>query len=139
MSFTDAVSSGFRQYVGFSGRARRSEFWWWVLFTFLVAIVANLLDAILGTRIVLGEDGVVALVNVSVVSNLTSLALFLPSLAMAIRRLHDSGRTGWWVLIALVPLVGFIVLLVFYLSDSQAGPNVHGPNPKELPAGTAPA
>ncbi len=139
MSLPDAISSVFRQYVGFTGRARRSEFWWWVLFLFVVNLLTGVLDALFGTRIILSEDGAIAVFTTGVISNLVSLALFLPSLAVLIRRLHDSGRTGWWVLIGLIPFVGFIVLLVFALLDSEPGANSHGPNPKELPTGAAPA
>lgn len=125
MSFTEAIRSVLSQYVGFTGRARRSEFWWWFLFVFLVGIVAGILDQLLGTTVGEGfnQTGVIAIV--------TSLALILPNLAVAVRRLHDTGRSGWWVLIGLIPVIGFIVLIVFYVQDSQPGPNEHGPNPKE--------
>jgi uncharacterized membrane protein YhaH (DUF805 family) len=82
MSFPDAIKICFNKYVGFDGRARRSEFWWWVLFTFLLGIVANIIDSILGTRSSSGSGVVSALVN---------LAVLLPSLAVGARRLHDPG------------------------------------------------
>jgi uncharacterized membrane protein YhaH (DUF805 family) len=115
MSFSDAVSTCLRKYATFSGRARRSEYWWFALANVLVAVVAALVDQILGT---------------SVVSLLVTLALLLPSLAVAVRRLHDTGRTGWWCFIALVPFVGAVVLLVFECLDSTPGDNQYGPSPK---------
>ena len=121
MSFVEAVQSCFKQYVGFSGRARRSEYWWFALFGLIVGIAANLIDAMLGT---VSDD-----TNVGVVGTIVSLALLLPSLAVAIRRLHDTSRSGWWILIGLIPIVGWIVLLVFYVQDSH-GENAYGPSPK---------
>ncbi len=119
MTFPDAVKICLNKYVGFSGRARRSEYWWFVLFTVLVSIVASIIDAIIGTSS--GGTGLI--------SGLASLALFLPSLAVAIRRLHDTSRSGWWVLIGLIPIVGWIVLIVFYVQDSHPD-NKYGPSPK---------
>ena len=85
MGFAEAVQSCLQQYVGFSGRARRSEYWWFFLFTILVSIVAGVLDSILGTM----DDET----NVGVIGTIASLALLLPSLAVAIRRLHDTSRS----------------------------------------------
>ncbi len=115
MSFADAVRSVLSKYVTFSGRARRSEYWWFVLFTAIVYIVAGIIDAAAGTQ---------------VIGLLVGLALLLPSLAVGVRRLHDTGRSGWWILIALIPLIGAIVLLVFSVQDSQPGSNNYGPSPK---------
>lgn len=114
MGFTDAVKSCLNQYVGFYGRAPRSEYWWFMLFQVIVAVATMIIDGILGTMFI----------NV-----LASLALLLPTLAVTIRRLHDTDRSGWWIFIALVPLIGFIVLLVFYLQRGTEGQNSHGPNP----------
>jgi uncharacterized membrane protein YhaH (DUF805 family) len=121
MSFADAVRSCLQQYVGFSGRARRSEYWWFFLFNVLVSIVASILDSVLGT---MSDD-----TNVGLIGSIAGLALLLPSIAVGIRRLHDTSRSGWWILIGLVPIVGWIVLLVFYVQDSH-GDNQHGPSPK---------
>lgn len=114
MSFSEAVKDGFDHYVKFDGRASRPSFWWWVLFVIIVSIVANLLDSAM---------------DMSIISIIVSIGLFLPGLSKAIRRLHDTGRTGWWVLIGLIPLVGFIVLLIFYLEQGDAGENEYGPAP----------
>jgi uncharacterized membrane protein YhaH (DUF805 family) len=115
MSFSDAVSTCLRKYATFSGRARRSEYWWFTLANVLAAIVATVVDQILGT---------------SVISLLVSLGLLLPSLAVAVRRLHDTDRTGWWCFIALVPLVGAVVLLVFDCLDSTPRDNRYGRSTK---------
>ncbi|MGC4880661.1 DUF805 domain-containing protein [Micromonospora sp. DT43] len=123
MSFGDAIKSVFSQYVGFKGRARRSEYWWFVLFTFLVILAAAILDNVLGLTV--GEDS-----STGYITLVAYLALLLPTLAVAVRRLHDTDRAGWWLLIGLVPIVGGIVLLVFYVLDSTPGANRFGPNPK---------
>lgn len=120
MSFADAVRSCLTQYVGFSGRAGRSEYWFFVLFNFLVSIVAGVVDGILG----IGVLGVVVF-----------LGLLLPGLAAAVRRLHDGGRSGWWMLVLLVPLVGPIVLIVFLVQDGKPGDNQYGSNPKGVQGG----
>jgi uncharacterized membrane protein YhaH (DUF805 family) len=119
-----------RNYATFRGRARRAEFWMFALVSWLIAIPLAIIGAVLfgGSG---AENGALALVD------LYSLAVFLPSLALTVRRLHDVGRSGWWLFIALVPFIGAIVLLVFYCTDSQPGPNQYGPNPKDANAATA--
>lgn len=122
MSFQDAVRTCLTEkYAGFSGRARRSEYWYFFLFTIIVGIVAGIIDGILGTQ---GKVGTLGLVGA-----ITSLALLVPGIAVGIRRLHDTGRSGLWLLIGLIPLVGPIVLIVFFVQDSHAD-NQYGPNPK---------
>ena len=124
MTFAEAVRSGFDHYVKFDGRASRPAFWWWFLFGLLVGIGATIIDAIIGTW--------------GVVGGLVSLALLLPNLSVAIRRLHDTDHSGWWVLIGLIPIIGFIVLLIFYLRESDPGENQYGPPPAEgVPGPTA--
>jgi len=88
----------------------------------IISIVLSIIDAILGTP---GAEG-----GAGLLSGIYSLAVLIPSIAVAIRRLHDTGRSGWWILISLVPLIGTIVLLVFTVQDSQPGDNEYGPNPK---------
>lgn len=112
-----------RNYVGFSGRARRKEYWMFFLFNLIISIVLAIVDGALGLKIG-GEQGA------GLLGLVYSLAVLLPGIAVSIRRLHDTGRSGWWLLIALVPFIGFIVLLVFMVLDSQGGNNEYGPNPK---------
>jgi uncharacterized membrane protein YhaH (DUF805 family) len=133
MSFAAAVRSVFSQYAGFGGRARRSEYWWFFLFSILVGVVTSILDIALGTDF---EGSVTSSGLFSLIAN---LALLLPSLAVAVRRLHDTDRSGWWILIALIPLIGAIVLLVFFVQDGTPGPNRFGPSPKHAAAAGWPA
>lgn len=113
-----------RKYAVFSGRATRREYWMFVLFNFLATLVLSLTDRVAG---LMSEP-----MGIGLLSGLYSLAVLIPSLAVSVRRLHDTGRTGWWLLIALIPLVGPIVLLVFMVLDSEPNENRYGPNPKIL-------
>jgi uncharacterized membrane protein YhaH (DUF805 family) len=120
MDIGTAVRSVLTQYANFTGRARRSEFWWFYLAQFLASIVAGIIDGVLGFplfQLVVG------------------LGLLIPMLAVGARRLHDTGRSGWWQLIGIVPIVGWIVLIVFWATDGHPGPNQHGPSPKYQAAG----
>ena len=126
MSMMDAVKSVFGKYATFSGRARRSEYWFFVLFSTLVSILLSILRGLLG-----GSDGGSALGMVfGFLSGIWGLAVLIPSLAVEFRRLHDTGKSGWFILLDLVPLVGWIILIVFLAADSQPGTNQYGPNPK---------
>jgi uncharacterized membrane protein YhaH (DUF805 family) len=113
MNFVDAIKSGFDNYVGFSGRAARSEYWFWTLFVIVANVIAAIVDALLG---------------LGFIEAIVSLGLFLPGIAVSIRRLHDIDRTGWWLLIAFTG-VGLIVLLVFDCIKGTTGPNRFGPDP----------
>ena len=117
MNFTQAITSGFQNYVNFKGRAARSEFWYWVLFAFIASIVGGLIDLVL-----FGAAGI------SLLQNLVGLALFLPGLAVSVRRLHDIDRTGWWILIAFT-VIGIIVLIAWDCIRGTVGPNRFGPDP----------
>ena len=123
MGFSDAIRSGFQKYVTFSGRATRSEYWWWVVFHVLVVVVAALLDRLLfpGSARVRSYGGIL--------SGIATLALFLPGLAVLVRRLHDTDRSGWWCLISIIPIIGGIVLLFFLASKGTLGTNRFGPPP----------
>ncbi|MCM3600019.1 DUF805 domain-containing protein [Robertmurraya korlensis] len=105
-----------KNYIGFQGRARRKEYWMFFLFNFLITILLSLIETMLG----LG----------GILSGIYGLAVLLPSIAVSVRRLHDIGRTGWWMLLSFIPVIGLIVLLVFAVLDSQPGENKYGPNPK---------
>ena len=119
MSFMEAVKTCFSKYVDFTGRAPRSEFWWWVLFVIIVSVVLNIID-----YGVLGADPAAG--GIAVLSSLWSLATLLPGLAVSVRRLHDTDRSGWWILIAFVPIIGFLVLLYFYIQNGTEGQNRFG-------------
>ena len=106
-----------RKYAVFDGRAGRPEFWWFQLGNVIASIVVGIVG-----RIVLGSSGVA-------LYYLYSLAVFLPSLAVGIRRLHDTDKSGWWVLIGIIPIVGWIILIVFYATSGTPGPNRFGPAP----------
>jgi uncharacterized membrane protein YhaH (DUF805 family) len=114
-----------RQYATFSGRARRAEFWYFALFSLLISIGLTILD-----RLIFGvnSEGHPR----QVLAALYGLAVLIPGLAVTVRRLHDTDRSGWWWFICLIPFVGAIVLLVFEVLDSTPGPNRFGPNPKGL-------
>lgn len=104
-----------KKYVAFEGRARRQEYWMFTLFNIIVSLVIALVDYLIGTGSILGM--------------IYSLAVLLPSLSVTARRLHDTGRSGWWILISFIPFIGAIILLVFLCQDSQ-GDNKYGANPK---------
>jgi uncharacterized membrane protein YhaH (DUF805 family) len=124
--FLDALTA---RYATFEGRARRAEYWYFVLFYCLAIIVLSVVDTVVGTY---RED-----IGVGLIGGLFMLATFVPALAVTVRRLHDTDRSGWWVLLDLVPFIGALVLLVFTVLDSQPGANRFGPNPKGvLGAGT---
>ncbi|APG28665.1 hypothetical protein A7E78_12980 [Syntrophotalea acetylenivorans] len=111
-----------KKYFVFQGRARRKEYWMFTLFNMLVYIALMIIEGILGMG---GEGGL------GLLSTLYTLAVLLPALGVSVRRLHDTGRSGWWLLIGLVPLIGGIVLFIFMVLDSQPASNQYGPNPKE--------
>jgi uncharacterized membrane protein YhaH (DUF805 family) len=121
MNFVEAIQSGFSNYVNFSGRAVRSEYWYWVLFAIIGAIVTEIIDHILG---------------IVAIYPLFALAVFLPGIAVGVRRLHDLDRSGWWLLLSLIPLVGAIILIVWFCGRGTAGPNQFGQDPL---AGMAPS
>lgn len=123
-----AVRRVLSKYATFSGRAPRAEFWWWMLACFLILSIAGLIDGLLFPSTT-GPDGFV-FYAFQPFSTILSLAFFLPNLAVGVRRLHDIGRRGWWMLLFLVPLIGFLVLLYFYVQPSQPEDNAYGaPNP----------
>ena len=120
-------------YANFEGRARRKEYWMFVLVNILIIILLSILVNILG--LTFGDSGII--------STLYSLAVLIPTLAVGVRRLHDVGKSGWWLFIALIPVLGGLYLLYLYVTDGTAGDNLYGPNPKGVAtpaaASTAPA
>ena len=122
-----------KQYVDFSGRARRREYWMFVLVNVVIVIVLSLIDTLLGTggfRATSGGGSFYAANSLGLLSGLYTLAVLLPSIAVTVRRLHDTDRTGWWILLGFIPIIGGIVLLVFYVLEGTRGPNRYGPDPK---------
>ena len=115
-----------KQYAVFQGRARRKAYWFFVLFNLIASAALTVIDFMTGS---LDRE-----LGIGLLSGLYSLAVLIPSLAVTVRRLHDTDRSGWWLLIGLVPLIGAIVLLVFMLLDSTPGDNRHGANPKGVTA-----
>jgi uncharacterized membrane protein YhaH (DUF805 family) len=120
MRLVDAVRLVLSKYVTFSGRAGRAEFWWWVLALLLAAFVAGILDGLLFGGDQPGSGPLAAVL---------ALATLLPHLAVSVRRLHDIDRTGWWLLLSLVPIVGTLVLIYFYVLAGTPGANRFGPTP----------
>lgn len=137
MSFMESIKTCLGKYATFSGRAQRSEFWWFMLFLIIVQVVLGRIDAMIFPP--------VEVVNMT--SNMQEgysfafsyrpqpitaifiLAMLLPNIAVGVRRLHDTGRSGWWWLISLIPLIGLIVLIVFFASKGNDGDNSYGPDP----------
>ena len=115
-----------KKYAVFSGRSRRKEYWYFYLFYILFIFVLSFIDVMIGTYDAVAEIGLIGGVFV--------LFMLIPLLAASVRRLHDTDRSGWWLLIALIPLIGAIVILVFTLQDSKPGENQYGSNPKEVAA-----
>lgn len=111
MNFSQAIASGFDNYSNFRGRAVRSEYWYWALFNALATVAAWLVDVMIGT---------------SLIGLLVDLALFLPGFAVAFRRFHDTNRSGWWFWISLVPILGWIVILIFLTTPGDPAPNRFG-------------
>lgn len=124
MTFQQAIESGFNKYTKFEGRDGRPAFWYWALFAFLVGVAASIVDAILGTGTTTG----------GLIQGLTSLALVVPGLAVGCRRLHDIGKSGWWQLVAFVPVLGWIYLIYLFAQPGDPNANEFGPPPAQIPA-----
>tara|TARA_Y100000815_G_C13267951_1_gene471846 strand:- start:24 stop:638 length:615 start_codon:yes stop_codon:yes gene_type:complete len=114
--FQDSVRTVFKRYALFQGRSRRPEFWWFVLFSFIANLVASMVDLML-----FGAN------DFSPLSTLFSLAVLVPSLAVGARRLHDTGRSGWWQLLGLIPIIGWIILIIWLAKKGDEHPNEYGP------------
>lgn len=120
VSFKEAVVRALSQnYCNFSGRASRSEYWWFYLFSCIVSWVVSIIVSLFSSD----------LSTMYIASMIVGLAFLLPGLGIAVRRLHDIGKSGWWLFISLIPLIGAILLLVWFCKDSQMEPNEYGPVP----------
>ena len=120
MNFVDSIKLGFSNYVNFTDRACRSEYWYWILFIVIGLVVAEIIDTVIGKPIFY---------------TLFSLAVLIPNIAIGVRRLHDLDRSGWWLLLSFIPLVGAIILIVWFCSKGTDGPNRFG---QDRLAGMAP-
>lgn len=139
VSFGAAISEGLRKYCCFSGRASRSEFWWFMLFYYILAFGAsfiglcfnfsNYMALASNPNTIMSADFASTIMGLYTLPGIVALTLFLPTLGLTFRRLHDTGRSGWWWLIGFVPLIGGIVLLVFTVEPSQMSTNKYGPVP----------
>lgn len=128
MNFIQSIGSGFRHYVNFRGRALRSQYWWWTLFVVIVVLITNIIQNLAG----LGTAEATGTLSLNFgtggwLTNIVIILLFLPGLSVAIRRLHDTNRRGWWILIGLIPIIGWIILFIWYVSKGTEGDNNYGP------------
>lgn len=145
MSFIESIKTVLSKYAVFNGRARRSEFWWYYLAVTIVETIlyvalvvpglsaytaATMEAAMAGSTVAPAMPG--SLTAGYLVVSLVGLALFLPTLGASVRRLHDTDRSGFWVLLGLVPFVGVIILIVWWASNGTPGPNQYGPDPKAV-------
>ena len=121
MGFGDAVKTCFSKFFVAEGRASRPEYWWFYLSGFVASVIALAIDMAIDTGYIL--------------VGLVGLVYFIPLITAAIRRLHDTGRSGWWYLISFVPLVGFIILIVFLATQGNPGQNEYGPPPGTVAGG----
>lgn len=112
----------FKKAFVFNGRSRRKEYWMFVLFSTLISIVLSIVDTVAGLELAEG---------MGILGGLFSILIIIPTISVTIRRLHDIGRSGWWILLSFIPIIGWITLFIFSLLDSQSGTNAYGPNPKE--------
>ncbi len=124
----DWMTMPFRRYAEFSGRSRRKEYWMFTLLLIILNIVVGIVELSLGLAGTLGYGPL---------SLIVLLAVFLPSIAVSVRRLHDTGRSGWWLLLVFLPIIGGLVLLIFFVLEGHKGPNEYGPDPKDTGAGEA--
>lgn len=112
----------FKKTFDFSSRSRRKEYWMFMLWVFIFTIVLAIVEY--ATGLIIEPD-------IGILTTIFSLVILIPSISVTVRRLHDIGRTGWWILLGLIPLLGWIVLFIFTLLNSESGSNKYGPNPKE--------
>ena len=125
MTFMESVRTCLKEnYCNFEGRAPRSEYWWFTLFLALLEIVTSVLDGFLGTYTVTSSGKMIGFINL-----IFLLAILLPSIAVAVRRLHDTDRSGWFYLLNLIPLIGSIILIVFFVQQGTNGRNRFGDDP----------
>src|ERR1700739_174397 len=124
-----------KKYAVFTGRASRSEYWFFTLFSFIFSMIASIIDKMLGTRVDYDESYNAAYgyastsVHFGYIQLVYCIAVFMPALAVLVRRLHDTGKSGWYILLLFLPIIGWIWILVLLCTDSQEGENQYGPHP----------
>ena len=121
MGFIEATEVCFSKYFNFSGRARRSEYWFFYLFTIISSLALGFVEGLIG---------IFPNTDQAIIANIFSLLVLIPSIAVGARRLHDTNRSGWWLLLSFAIIIGWIVLLIWYCKDSDEGDNRFGSNPK---------
>ena len=119
VSFPEAISRGFKNYVSFSGRATRAEFWWWALFTVIGITVCGFVEGIFGIQ--------------NALTTIFRLGTLLPSLAVGARRLHDIDKSGWWQFLWFAIIIGWVILIVWAIRQGNNGNNQHVPDPRSTP------
>ena len=133
MSFFEAIKYNFTHYADFKGRAQRSQFWWWQLFMWIIYAILNVIDGTTGMQLVNLSDTAAsqatAFYGGGILATIWGLATLLPSIAVAVRRLHDTGKSGWWFLLNLLCCIGTIILIVWYIMPGTKGENRFGPEP----------
>lgn len=129
MNMMEAVKSVYSNYAKFSGRARRAEYWWFYLFYLIVYLVLGVVDSLLFGTTTTGDGSFSASTDTPILSGIFALGSLIPNLAVGVRRLHDINRRGWWLLIALIPLVGIIILIVWLAKAGDKGANQYGGDP----------
>ena len=127
MTFQEAIQSGFQNYANFTGRSQRSAYWWWQLFCILIGIGLSIIDAVAFSGFITNGNGPLV--------GLWSLAILIPNLAIGVRRLHDRDMSGWFMLLILIPVLGALILLYFFVTAGTQGPNRFGPDPLDDPRG----
>lgn len=115
--------SVFRKTFVFSGRSRRKEYWMFVLGITIISVILTAIETIAGLEITADRG---------LLTSIFSIIILIPSISVTVRRFHDIGRTGWWLLLSFIPVLGWIALFIFTLLDSQSGSNTYGPNPKQV-------
>lgn len=126
MNFRIAIIKCFMLYFVFKGRAKRAEFWWFFLFLMILGVMTSIIDSTLGTQIVTNDMGTITEVDdqkTGIFSTVVQLITFIPGLAVGARRLHDTNRSGWWQLLWIVILIGWIPLFIFFASPSKNDDN----------------
>ncbi len=135
MGFIEAIKHVFANYANFNGRARRSEYWWFILFLVLLSLVVNIVVSNLA-YLAFNIDNIsirnfIFFIIVLVIS-VYVLGMIIPNITVRVRRIHDIGKSGWYVLLTFIPFIGGIFLLIFTLTDSEPGDNMYGANPKGI-------